>query len=194
MRRSGYYYRDYPQGTLAPQLLGYDSVRYGRSGIEEQLNDVLTGQSTDLGVQSWVDRLLGRRPKGADVKLTLVPAVQKVAQKALGGQKGAIVVLDPKTGALIASASAPTYDPANLEDDWARLSQDPGAPLLNRPTQGLYPPGSAFKVVTAAAAPRHRQGHARPPSSSTPAPTSCSAARSPTTAARCSAPTTSPRR
>ncbi|HEY5386922.1 MAG TPA: penicillin-binding transpeptidase domain-containing protein [Thermoleophilia bacterium] len=149
VRRSGYYYRDYPQGTLAPQLLGYDSVRYGRSGIEQELNDELTGQSTDLGVQSWIDRLLGRKPKGASVRLTLVPAVQKEAQKALSGQKGAIIVLDPKTGALIASASAPTYDPANLENDWARLSTDPAAPLLNRPTQGLYPPGSAFKVVTA---------------------------------------------
>jgi penicillin-binding protein A len=152
VRRSGYYFREYPQGTLAPQLVGYDSVRYGRSGIEQELNAVLTGQSTDLGVQSFIDRLLGRKPKGASVQLTLVPAVQKEAQKALSGQKGAIVVLDPKTGALIASASAPTYDPAHLEDDWARLSTDPGAPLLNRPTQGLYPPGSAFKVVTASSA------------------------------------------
>ncbi len=148
-RRSGYYYRYYPQGTLAPQLVGYDSVRYGRSGIEAELNDALTGQSTDLGVQNWVDRLLGRKPKGATVKLTIVPAVQKEAQKALSGQKGAIVVLDPTTGALIASASAPTYDPANLEEQWARLSSETDAPLLNRPTQGLYTPGSAFKAVTA---------------------------------------------
>ena len=80
-----------------------------------------------------------------------MPAVQKVAQQQLQGQKGAIVVLDPKTGALIASASAPTYDPANLEDQWARLSKDASAPLLNRPTQGLYVPGSSFKVVTASA-------------------------------------------
>ena len=150
-RKSGYYYRSYPQGTMAPQLLGYDSVRYGRSGIEAELNDDLTGQSTDLGVQSWIDRLLGRKPKGANVKLTLVPAVQKAAQEALQGQKGAIVALDPKTGALIASASAPTYDPTNLETQWARLSTDPSAPLYNRPTQGLYVPGSAFKVVTATA-------------------------------------------
>jgi peptidoglycan glycosyltransferase len=150
-RRSGYYYRDYPNGTLAPQLLGYDSVRYGRSGIEAQLNDQLTGQASDLGVQNWVDKLLGRRPRGASLKLTLVPAVQKVAQSELQGQKGAIVVLDPKTGALIASASAPTYDPANLDDRWATLSKDPSAPLLNRPTQGLYVPGSAFKVVTGSA-------------------------------------------
>ncbi len=150
-RRSGYYYRDYPSGTFAPQLVGYDSLQYGRSGIEEQLNDELTGQSSDLGVQNWVDKLLGRRPKGANVKLTLVPAVQKVAQQELQGKRGAIVVLDPKTGALIASASAPTYDPANLDERWATLSQDPTAPLLNRPTQGLYVPGSAFKVVTASA-------------------------------------------
>ena len=151
VRRSGFYYRTYPQGTLAPQLVGYDSVRYGRSGIEDQMNDVLTGQASELGVQSWVDRLLGRRPKGADVKLTLVPAVQKAAQQALYGQAGAVVVLDPRTGALIAAASAPSYDPRSLEDDWARLSKDQAAPLLNRVTQGLYPPGSAFKVVTATA-------------------------------------------
>ncbi len=150
-RRSGYYERAYPNGTLAPQLLGYDSVRYGRSGIEAQLNDELTGQATYLGVQSWVDRLLGRRPKGANVKLTLVPAVQKIAQEELQGLKGAIVALDPTTGALIASASAPTYDPAKLEAQWSRLSVDASAPLLNRPTQGLYVPGSAFKPVTASA-------------------------------------------
>lgn len=148
-RRSGYYYRAYPNGTLAPQLLGYDSVRYGRSGAEAQFNDVLTGQASDLGVQNWVDKVLGRRPKGSDIRLTIVPAVQKVAQSELQGQKGAIIALDPTTGALIASASAPTYDPARLEDRWATLSKDPGAPLLNRPTQGLYVPGSSFKVVTA---------------------------------------------
>ncbi len=148
-RHSGYYSREYPQGALASQLVGYSSVRYGRSGIEKQLNGELTGQTAALGLENWVDRLLGRRPAGADVKLTLVPAVQKAAQQALRGQKGAIVVLDPKTGALIASASAPNFDPGDLEDSWERLSQDASAPLLNRATQGLYTPGSAFKVVTA---------------------------------------------
>ena len=152
VRRSSYYYRDYPQGSIAPQLIGYDSLRYGRTGIEAAMNDYLTGQSTNLGVQSWVDRLLGRRPQGASVKLTLVPAVQKAAQEALGGQRGAILALDPKTGALIAAASAPTYDPAHLDDQWARLSTGSDAPLLSRTTQGLYVPGSSFKVVTAAGA------------------------------------------
>lgn len=151
VRRSGFYRRTYPQGVVAPQLVGYDTVRYGRSGIEQQMNDELLGKASALGVQSWVDQLLGRKPTGADVVTTLVPAVQKAAQQALAGRKGAVVVLDPGTGALVASASAPSYSPGKVEQEWARLSSDPGAPLLGRPTQGLYAPGSSFKVVTAAA-------------------------------------------
>jgi len=151
VRKSGFYYRRYPQGSLAAQTIGYDSVALGHSGLEQSMNAVLTGQSNLLGTQSALDRLLGRRPHGADVKLTLVPAVQKVAQQALTGKVGAIVALDPKTGAVIAIASSPTYSLATVDDDWQRLRSDPGAPLLNRATQGLYPPGSSFKVVTAAA-------------------------------------------
>jgi peptidoglycan glycosyltransferase len=151
VRRSGFYQRKYPQGTLAPQLVGYDTVRYGRSGIEAQMNDELLGKAPELGVQSWLDELLGRRPTGADVVTTLVPDVQRVAQQALAGKKGAIVVLDPATGAVIANASAPSYESRRLEEEWAVLSKDPDAPLLDRPLQGLYAPGSAFKVVTAAA-------------------------------------------
>ncbi len=152
VRRSGFYRRVYPQGGFAVQLVGYDTVRYGRSGLEQQMNDELLGRARSLGVQGWLDQLLGRKPTGADVVTTLVPAVQKAAQRALVGKKGGIVVLDPGTGAVIASASAPDYDPARLEQDWETLSSDPDAPLLSRPTQGLYAPGSAFKVVTAAAA------------------------------------------
>jgi len=152
VRRSGFYQRRYPQGTLAPQLVGYDTVRYGRSGIEKQMNDVLLGRAPELGVQSWLDQLLGRRPKGADVVTTLVPDVQRSAQQALAGKTGAIIVLDPSTGAVIANASAPSYAASRLEDEWASLSKDPDAPLLDRPLQGLYAPGSSFKVVTAAGA------------------------------------------
>jgi peptidoglycan glycosyltransferase len=151
-QRSGYYYRVYPQGVLAPQVIGYDTVKYGRTGIEDSMNDLLVGSSSKLVTRSWPDRLLGRRPRGADVKLTLVPAVQRAAAQALKGHVGAIVALDPKTGAVIASASAPDFSPARVEADWATLNRaGSGAPLLNRVTQGLYPPGSSFKVVTAAA-------------------------------------------
>ena len=150
-RRAGYYYREYPQGVLAPQLIGYSDERYGRSGLERQYNSELTGQTEQLNVDYWVDRLLGRRHDGADLRLTLVPAVQRAAQAQLQGKQGAIVVLNPATGALIASASAPAFDPAGLEEDWKRLTTDEDAPLLNRATQGLYQPGSSFKVVTATA-------------------------------------------
>jgi len=116
------------------------------------MDDYLTGRAGGLGVQPFIDRLLGRRPTGADVKLTIVPEVQRAAQAALVGKTGAIVALDPLTGAVIASASAPTYNLGDVEDRWRRLRSDPSAPLLDRATQGLYPPGSSFKVVTAAAA------------------------------------------
>lgn len=151
-KRSGEYVRVYPQGSLAPQIVGYQSATLGQSGIEASMNGYLTGQSNKLGVQAVIDRLLGRRPVGANVTLTLVPAVQRAAQAALGTQTGAIVVLDPSTGAVIAAASAPSFDLSTVTADWSTLSKDPAAPLLDRAMQGLYPPGSAMKVLTAAAA------------------------------------------
>ena len=147
---SGFYSRTYPQGAVAPQIVGYDSTRYGQSGIERSMNAYLSG--ANVGTQGVIDRVLGRHSPGANVRLTIVPAVQKVAQQALGAQLGAIVALDPTTGAVIAAASAPSYDPARLDTSFARLAKDPEAPLLSRTTQGLYPPGSSFKVVTATAA------------------------------------------
>ncbi|MGZ4199223.1 MAG: peptidoglycan D,D-transpeptidase FtsI family protein [Thermoleophilia bacterium] len=149
-KRSGFYYRTYPQGPVAPQVVGYDSVRYGQSGIESSMNAYLSGANVDT--QGFVDRLLGRHRPGANVELTIVPAVQKVAQTVLGAQLGAIVALDPRTGAVIAAASAPSYNPATVDVSFRKLAKDPDAPLLSRGTQGLYPPGSSFKVVTATAA------------------------------------------
>ena len=149
-KRSGFYYRTYPQGPVAPQIVGYDSVRYGQTGIESSLNGYLSGSKA--GTQSLVDRILGRQSPGANVELTIVPAVQKVAQSALGAQVGAIVALDPTTGAIIAAASAPSYNPATIDASFPSLAKNPQAPLLSRGTQGLYPPGSSFKVVTATAA------------------------------------------
>ena len=150
VKRGQYYVRAYPSVPVAPQVVGYDSVRYGLSGIERSMNDYLDGSKS--GPSGLVDDLLGRRKVGADVRLTIVPAVQQVAQQSLGSQVGAIVALDPRTGAIIASASAPSYDPAHIDATWKALRSDPKAPLLSRPTQGLYPPGSSFKVVTATAA------------------------------------------
>jgi penicillin-binding protein A len=150
-REGSYWLRTYPLGDFATHVVGYDSLRYGRAGVEKSMNDVLNGQSSELGVESWIDRVLGRKPRGGTVRLTLVPAVQRAAQQALSGQHGAVVALDPATGAILASASAPTYSAGTLAKDWPRLSKETSAPLLNRAMQALYPPGSSFKVVTAGA-------------------------------------------
>ncbi len=142
------YARTYPKGTLTSPWLGYSSLMYGRAGIERVYNEDLSGQSGTLGV---INQLTGDR-QGADLELTIDMAVQDAAAKALGQRKGAVVALDPRTGAIIAMVSYPRYDPNRLEDIWKDISVDEGRPLLNRATMGLYPPGSVFKTVVAAAA------------------------------------------
>ena len=93
--------------------------------------------------------------RGLDVKLTIDPKVQTAAAQALGARKGAVVVLDPRNGEVLAMVSVPTYDPGALASKGEALLSDPTSPLLNRATQGRYPPGSTFKVVTAASALEH---------------------------------------
>ena len=152
-RQEGQYFlREYPQGSLTSPWLGYNSLRYGRAGVERVYNRELSGQSGLLGITSYWDELLGKTHRGADLKLTMKMAVQRAAVEALGGRKGAVVALDPRTGAVLAMASSPRYDPNRLDDLWKDINSDPGTPLLNRATQGLYPPGSVFKTIVAAAA------------------------------------------
>ncbi len=142
------YERTYPKGTLTSPWLGYTSLMYGRAGVERVYNPDLTGQSGTLGI---VNQITGTK-QGADLALTIDMGVQEAAAAALGDRKGAVIVLDPKTGAVIAMVSYPRYDPNHLEDIWADISVDENRPLLNRATQGLYPPGSVFKIIVAAAA------------------------------------------
>jgi peptidoglycan glycosyltransferase len=136
-----YYLRTYPQGALASPLLGYSSIRYGRAGVERVYNPELSGALPGLGVDSVLDWLTGRPTRGADLHLTLDSRVQRVANESLGGRRGAVVALDPQTGAVLALTSSPRYDPNNLEEEWESLQQDAGRPLVNRALNGLYPPG-----------------------------------------------------
>jgi peptidoglycan glycosyltransferase len=152
-RKEGQYFlRTYPQGALVSPWLGYNSLRYARSGVERVYNEELSGQSGLLGVVTLWDQVTGRVQRGADLRLTVDLDLQRVAAQALGERKGAVIALDPRTGAVLAMVSYPRYDPNRLEEQWTQLNQDPDAPLLNRATQGLYPPGSVFKIITAAAA------------------------------------------
>ncbi|MDX6699016.1 MAG: penicillin-binding protein [Solirubrobacteraceae bacterium] len=149
-RSDGTYTRRYPQGRLLSHVVGYSYLRYGQFGLERSRNDELTGKRDDL--TSIFDQLTGSRKEGDDVTTTLDPDAQRTAIDALGGQKGAVVALDPHSGAVKVMASFPQFDPNDIPNTLNRLNQDPDAPLLNRATQGRYAPGSTFKVVTATAA------------------------------------------
>jgi len=147
------YVREYPQGTSAAHVLGYYSIRYGRAGIEAAANEALSGKRDFATFADMIEAAAGTPVAGSDVRLTIDSRVQAAAETALGDRRGACVAIDPSTGAVLAYASNPAYDPAAIDEEWERLSSDgSGAPLLDRSGSSLYPPGSTFKVVTLSAA------------------------------------------
>ena len=146
----GTYTRVYPAGPLAAHVVGYSSSKYGTAGIEKAANDELTGTNS---YSSWTDVIndfAGVQQSGNDVRLTINSSVQKAAQEALDGYKGACVVLDPETGAVLALASSPTYDASDYDSILSGSSSSDA--MYNRATQALYAPGSTFKMVTLATA------------------------------------------
>lgn len=146
-----YYTRVYPQGSLFSHAVGYSFIQFGQTGLEKERNDPLIGKEGEFA--SILSQLESQNRKGEDVVTTLDPAAQRVARSALAGQKGSIVALEPRTGKVRVMVSEPDYDPNAVPRELRRLNRDREArPLLNRATQELYPPGSTFKVVTAAAA------------------------------------------
>ncbi len=156
------YVRDYPQGSTYGNPVGYSFVQAGQTGIEKSENPVLSGERNEF--TSILDQLRGVPQEGENVTLTIDSHLQEVATQALQqeissnglpGVGGAVVALDPATGAVKAMVSAPGYDPNTVKDPGVLKklnSNSSGAPLLNRATQSVYPPGSTMKVVTAAAA------------------------------------------
>jgi penicillin-binding protein A len=143
--------RQYTDPSLA-HVTGYFSPRYGTAGLENSYAKFLRGDISANPVSAVVDRLLHRPKVGADLILTIDPQVQAAAVRAMGSDRGAVVALDPRSGAVLAMLSIPHFDPGRMEADWARLQEDAARPLYNRATQGLYTPGSVFKVVAATAA------------------------------------------
>ncbi len=153
------YFREYPHKGLAAHVNGYSTQSRFRTGLERSMNDYLTGQNANLStvLDTTLDRLKGATIKGNDLRLTLNPRAQRVAQNALGSRCGAVVALEISTGKVRVMASSPTYDPNLVEEQFGKVigvradCKRPDA-LLNRATAGLYAPGSTFKVLTAAAA------------------------------------------
>jgi len=145
--------RVYPLGKITAHVIGYASPRYGTAGLEDAFDRVLTASNADTGVLAEITSLLtgGRSaPRGAEVVTTLDLSVQRALAAALGGRaRAAGIVMDPRTGAVLALAATPVFDPNTLDRNWKALIADPASPLLDRSTTGLYPPGSTFKIVTA---------------------------------------------
>jgi penicillin-binding protein A len=155
------YRRTYPNHGLAAQTVGYSTESRSQAGLERSMNDYLTGANTNLSnaFRHILERLGSATVHGNNLELTIRPNAQRLAQQLLGDRCGAVVAMNPHTGAVSVMASSPTYDP-NLIDEpggYAKVLKirgacGDGAALLNRATKGLYTPGSTFKIVTAAAA------------------------------------------
>jgi peptidoglycan glycosyltransferase len=156
------YLRQYTNGKLYAPATGFYSLVYGATGIEQELNSVLAGTDDSLFVRRVIDLLTGTQPKGGSVQLTLNAKAQRAAYQGLQrtGGKGAVVALDPRTGAILAMVTSPSFDPnelashkpAEVRENYERLSSMKSKPMLNRALRQTYPPGSTFKIVTASAA------------------------------------------
>jgi len=146
--------RLYPQGALVAQAVGYASTRYGTSGLEDVFDRILTARSETADPWTQLLQMLSgshAAPRGDDVVTTLDLPIQRTLVAGLSRySRAAGVVLDPRSGAVLALASIPAYDPNRLDARWSRLIADSASPLLDRAIDGLYPPGSTFKIVTAA--------------------------------------------
>ncbi len=158
--------RVYPFGPAAYLAGYYSPALYGAANVELAYDGALSGRTRMRRLGEWIDGILNRPTPGYDVVLTIDPELQSEADRLLGGRAGAVVLLDARTGAVLAMASAPTFDPNALSVGtratpeeleaarayWASLQQSNDGRLVLRATQGRYPPGSTFKTVTLAAA------------------------------------------
>ncbi len=152
--------RVYAEPSTAGLIGYYSPVLFGASGIESAANDYLTGGDGGNPVTEWFDSVLHRNRPGYDVELSIDLELQRLATELLAGYQGAAVLLDAETGEVLAMAGSPAVDTGRLSSSdfedarqyWHDTVEREDGPLLFRPTQGLYTPGSTFKTVTAAAA------------------------------------------
>jgi len=153
--------RVYPFGAALAQIIGYASARYGTSGLENAYDRALSSPDTTgnplTQAQDIFSAIASKNnahiSRGADVVTTIVPSIQnELYQELAAHDRAAGVVLDPRSGAILAIASVPSFDPNELDTNFEALANDPSSPLLDRAVDGLYPPGSTFKVFTASAA------------------------------------------
>lgn len=153
------YKRVWKDGPLWAPVTGYSSQAFDSSQLENLEDGILTGNDDQLFFDRTLSMFTGEKKRGGNIVTTLNGDAQKAAFKGLGDKKGAVAALDPKSGAILALASTPSYDPSVFagnsmkdSDNRQKLLKDKDKPMLNRALRETYPPGSTFKVVTAAAA------------------------------------------
>ena len=154
------YQRTYPMKSDYANITGWKSIVYNATGMESVLDKFLQGTDSSESVANFMDTLTGKEKKGGDVQLTLQNSVQQAAVNGLKDKQGSVVALDPTTGAILAMYSSPSFDPNGIASNNGDISSaagkalqsDKGKPNLNHAIQENYPPGSVFKIVTAAAA------------------------------------------
>lgn len=140
--------RIYPLAEVASTVVGYIGKNIGSDGIEQAENKELLGATADIGRLGPIAQLF-QADKGNDIRLTIDIKAQQAAYDALASHKGAAVVLDAETGAVLAMVNTPTYNPNDIEKNWGIIKNSADSPLLNRATRGMYPPGSTIKPVIA---------------------------------------------
>ena len=161
------YQRVYPMGALFGQITGYFSLTYGTDGLESEYNSALTEADTPITLPAnleQVKKFFTTQPTPDNLQITVLSKLQQVAAAELAGREGAVVALNPKTGAILAMYSNPSYNPNPLsshnesveQDDWDALQTEPGGPLLSAAYGQRFFPGSTFKIVTAAAVYDHK--------------------------------------
>ncbi|MEY8416391.1 penicillin-binding transpeptidase domain-containing protein [Tissierella praeacuta] len=141
------YKRYYIYGRLYSHIIGYSYREYGKSGLELQYNNTLLNINENAAINE-IKNIVAPTTEGNSIKLTIDHELQAKARTLLKGKKGSIVAMNPSTGEIYAMVSLPDFDVANLKADWKAITESPDSPLINRATQGLYPPGSTFKLIT----------------------------------------------
>lgn len=148
---SGEKYRFFPYGEVYAHIVGYNSKKYGKTGIEKKFNATLLNKQDKTPIGE-LKKILIEQKEGNSVKLTTNTELQKYALSLLEGHKGSMILMNPQTGSIIAMADRPTFDPNKIESNWANIIADEeNAPLIARSIAGLFPPGSVYKLITGTA-------------------------------------------
>lgn len=142
--------RIYKYGNLYSHVVGYSYREYGKTGLELAYNNSLLAIDDNAAINE-IKNLVVKNNIGNDIRLTIDHSLQEKSRKLLMGKKGSIVTMNPQTGEIYSMVSLPDFDASNLREEWKEIVEDPKSPLFNRASQGLYPPGSLFKIISSAA-------------------------------------------